>query len=77
MSAYQIKNADFSALQVSKKAAKAKFSRLCGTSQTFCTIGFSSWFLMQEEGDWYIVAFSNYHCKNTLEQMYKTNNGSW
>lgn len=77
MSNYQIKNADFSVLQVSKAAAKAKFRRMCQTSDTHATIGFANWFLMQEDGDWYICGFSNYHSVITLENMYKTNNKSW
>jgi len=73
-----IQNADFKAIQVSKAAAKAKFRRLTKTvGMTYATIGFSNWFLMQENGDWYIVATSTYHPVSSLEDMYKTNGKNW
>ena len=73
-----IYNADFKAIQVSKAAAKAKFLRLTKTrGVAYSTIGFSNWFLMQENGDWYIVATSNYHPVSSLESMYKTNGNNW
>jgi hypothetical protein len=73
-----VQNADFKAVQVSKAAAKAKFSRLTSTTgQNYGTIGFANWFLMQEDGDWYIVATSTYHALSTLERMYKTNGKNW